>query len=349
MTQNYPLGKKLHLAAYLADWGDWDGNKMDVRKLTRLNYAFALVSENRVHCDLLKKVHWIKKFKEINPNLETFLSIGGWGADGFSDAALTNESRNCFAETALSLLTQHGFDGIDVDWEYPCRDYASIKARPEDRSNFTLLLKTLREKLNALEDKSGESHPLTIAAGAAKLFADDMELDKITPLLDTINLMTYDFHTVGPKPGHHTNLYTSVYDKGSSAAKSVEDYVNSGVPADKIVLGAAFYGRSWSGLDPSRLPFEQSGQVGKSYSYAALKDTIIDKGQFKRHWDDSAQASYLSDGSNFITYDDPESLTCKVHFIKEKGLAGIMFWEWSEDKDNELLNTLADIILADII
>jgi len=343
MTGINRLEKKHHLAGYLADWGNWDGNNMDVRKLTRLNYAFALVSENRVHCDSLKKVHWIKIFKQINPNLETFLSIGGWGADGFSDAALTNESRNCFAETALSLLTQYGFDGIDVDWEYPCRDYANIKARPEDRSNFTLLLKTLREKLNALEDKNCQSHPLTIAAGAAKLFADDMELDKITPLLDTINLMTYDFHTVGPKPGHHTNLYTSVYDKGSSADKSVEVYLNSGVPADKIVLGAAFYGRSWSGLDPSNQPIGQNGQVGKSYSYAALKDTIIDKGQFKRYWDDTAKAPYLSDGSNFITYDDTESLTHKVKYVKEKGLAGIMFWEWSEDKEDELLNTLTEL------
>jgi len=344
MTEFYKTGKKLHLAAYLADWGNWDGNLMDVRKLTRLNYAFALVSENRVHGDTLKKVQWIKRFKEINPNLETFISVGGWGADGFSDAALTCDSRDYFAETALALMEQHGFDGIDVDWEYPCRDYAKIKARPEDRENFTLLLKALRNKLDALEDKTGKKHPLTIAAGAAKLFADDMELDKITPLLDTINLMTYDFYTIGPKPGHHTNLYPSKYDETSSGAKAVDTYMNSGVPAGKIVLGAAFYGRCWSGLESSRLPFEQTGQVGKSYSYAALKEKIIDKGQFKRYWDDSAKAPYLFDGSNFITYDDPESLTHKAQYVKEKGLAGIMFWEWSEDCDNELLNTLADQI-----
>lgn len=343
MATNKTQEQKFHIAAYLADWADWDGNQLAVQKLTRLNYAFALVSDNKVHCDKLKKVSWIKKFKEVNPNLETFISIGGWGADGFSDAAFTSDGRECFAETALAVMLQHGFDGIDIDWEYPCRDWANIKARPEDRENFTLLLEAVREKLDAQEDKSGRKHPLTIASGAAKIFVDDMEIEKISNVLDTINIMTYDFYTVGTKPGHHTNLYPSIHDSTSSGAKAVEVFLNAGVPAEKIVLGAAFYGRCWTDLDPTLSPFEQTGKVGKSYNYAALKANILGKGKFTRHWDDSAKAPYLFDGNSFITYDDPESLAHKMNFAKEKNLGGIMFWEWSQDMDNELLDTLAKL------
>lgn len=333
-----------HVVAYLADWSSWELSKMNVHKLTRLNYAFALVKDNKVHGEMLNKIDCIKHFKKVNPNLETLISIGGWGADGFSDAALTKETRQDFADTALEFLIKHSFDGIDVDWEYPCRDYAKIKARAEDRANFTLLMKALRDNLNKLEDETGQHHPLTIAAGAAKQFAEDMELEKLVPLLDTINLMTYDFRTVEANPGHHTNLFCSENATKSSADSAVKIFVESGVPVEKLILGAAFYGRGWSELDPSKSPFKQNGLSGKSFTYSRIKKELLMNPNYKRVWDEVAKAPYLTNGTDFVTYDDTQSLRNKVAYVKENELAGIMFWEWSEDSDDELLDTIVNAL-----
>lgn len=335
-----PTKQNHEIIAYLADWAGWDPANLPVEHLTRLNYAFALVSEGHVTGDHWQRVHLLKELKKRNPELKTVISIGGWGADGFSDAALTEAGRETFARSALALLKQHEFDGLDVDWEYPCRDFANIAARPEDKENFTRLMEILRRHLDAFSQETGQSCLLTIAAGAAKMFAEDMELDAVAPLLDSINLMTYDFHTVEAAPGHHTNLYPSAQKSKNSGCQAVEVYKAAGVPAEKIVLGAAFYGRGWTGLHPESAPFGQIGQSGLSYPYAALADQILLRKDFRRYWDDPAKAPYLFNGDTFITYDDPESLYYKVRYVKEQGLQGIMFWEWSEDKEGILLDAI---------
>lgn len=340
MTNGYD--QKRHILAYLADWGDWDGDIMDVSKLTHINYAFAIISNGLVVGDSLKKVCWIKEFKRRNPALKALISIGGWGADGFSDAALTENSRSLFADTAIALMLEHSFDGLDLDWEYPCRDFAGIVARPEDKKNYTLLVQLLRQRLDNLTKETGIPYLLTMAAGAAKMFADDMELALLVQCFNYINIMTYDFYNGGSnQAGHHTNLFESKEDPTTSSAKAIETYISSGIPAKKSVLGAAFYARGWSGLDSTKHPLTQPGNPGISYTYANL-DQVADKNGFKRYWDDAAKAPYLWNGDTFITYDDPESLKHKVQYVKDMGLAGIMFWEWSEDKDNELLNTIYD-------
>ena len=69
--------------------------------------------------------------KKQNPRLKVIVSVGGWEADGFSDAALTEASRNAFAQSAVELLRAHRADGIDLDWEYPGQGVAGIKYRPK--------------------------------------------------------------------------------------------------------------------------------------------------------------------------------------------------------------------------
>src|SRR6185295_2655734 len=112
--------------------------------------------------------------KKQNPKLKVIISVGGWEADGFSDAALSDESRTKFAESALTLLRQHHADGIDLDWEYPGQGVAGIKFRPEDKENFTRLLRTLRERLDAASTADGRSgtdrYTLTIASADREYF-----------------------------------------------------------------------------------------------------------------------------------------------------------------------------------
>ncbi len=163
---------------------------------------------------------------------------------------------------------------------------------------------------------------------------------QIHPLLDSINLMTYDFYTAGPNPGHHTNLYPSQHDPKNSGHQAVRTFIEAGVTAEKIILGAAFYGRGWSGLKSDESPFGQKSQSGLSNPYSRICTDILTNPKYRRYWDDAAKAPYLWNGDTFITYEDPESLHHKVEYVKDNGLGGIMFWEWSEDKDNALLDAL---------
>ncbi|MDZ4910830.1 chitinase, partial [Clostridium perfringens] len=87
------------------------------------------------------------KLRDINPDLQVIAAIGGWAAEGFSDAALTPTSRYAFARNVQKLINDYKLDGIDIDWEYPGSSASGIKSRPEDKENFTLLLTALRDVL----------------------------------------------------------------------------------------------------------------------------------------------------------------------------------------------------------
>lgn len=147
---------------------------MDAAKLTHINYAFTHIKDNKIipiegqNDDA--NYAYLQSLKAQNPNLKILNSVGGWGADGFSDAAMTETSRNAFADSIIEYVKKYGLDGIDLDWEYPTQDAGGIvTGRPEDKENFTLVLKLIREKLNVLGLENNKYYELTIAAGAAHL------------------------------------------------------------------------------------------------------------------------------------------------------------------------------------
>ena len=185
---------------------------------------------------------------------------------------------------------------------------------------------------------------MTIAAGAGEYFIDGAEMDAVQQYIDYVNLMTYDMRGSFQKiTGHHTNLFASAYDPdGISCEKAVNIFQKAGVPAEKIVLGAAFYGRVWKGVNDENCGLNQNAETTGRYtlSYTELVNNYINKNGFVRYWDDSAKAPYLFNGDVFISYDDEMSLKHKAQYIKEKELAGIMFWEYSLDKSYTLVDTL---------
>ena len=120
-------------------------------------------------------------------------------------------------------------------------------------------------------------------------------------------------------------------------------HLNVGIPSRKLVLGVAFYGRSFSGVNRENSGLYQPyGHYAGEHSYSELIRDFIDKQGFKRLWDDAAKAPYLwnSESATFITYDDPESLRAKASFVKSHRLGGIMYWEQSHDPDGRLLSTI---------
>lgn len=318
------------IIAYIYE--DADIQSVSAEKLTHVNYAFALVSEQGevvlADPEAPARLAQVRALKAKNPRLKTLLSVGGWGADHFSDAALTAESRRKFAASAVALVKRHGLDGIDMDWEYPGQPGPGIKYRAEDKQNFTLLLRELRRQL-------GPRGLLTIASSAGPYF-QHTEMDRLHVHLDWINIMTYDFAgSWTPVTGHHAAL------RGAPSVESfVRQHLAAGIPSSKLVIGVPFYGRGWTGVHPSNDGLGQPYENAVEFPWSAIsKET-----GFERHWDATAQAPFLWNPRTrtFVSLDDPESLRLKAQYVREHDLGGIMYWEHSHDPGEELLDVLVE-------
>jgi chitinase len=322
----------------------WVPSEIHPGKLTHINFAFARIDANgRVtlpdsESESLKRVVGLKK---VNPRLKILISIGGWQADGFSDAALTESSRAVFADSALELVRKFSLDGVDIDWEYPGQGVAGIKYRAEDKQNFTLLLKALRDKLDS------HRYLLTIASADHEYF-DHIEMGALYVYLDWINVMTYDFYNSLTKTtGHHAGLYRSstAAPTDRDAASAIAQHLAAGIPAEKIVLGVAFYGRGFTDVRPVSNGLNQPyGKFEAAHDYSELANALIGRQGFVRYWDEQAKAPYLwnSVSRTFISYDDPQSIQAKAQYVKAHHLGGMMFWELSEDRNDELLDAIVE-------
>ena len=335
----------------------WSAEDINGEKLTNLNIAFAHIKNGT---DLYIKdmqdspegmpgfknlFKEIAKVQEQNPNLRINLSIGGWGADGFSDMAMTKETRSQFIANVIDWVKKYKFDGVDIDWEYPVNGgWGAIKARPEDKENFTYLLQELRTALDKLSKETKQNYELTFAAAATPGYLTWIEPKKVAPLVDYIKLMTYDFYGAWSKTtGHLANLYWNPKKPGDlSVDGTVKKFVSAGIPANKILLGVPFYGRGWKGVKNNNNGLYQEVEEAVYPDGITYPDImkLLEKPEYKRYWDDAAKAPYIYNGDVFITYEDKQSLQEKVKYIKDKGLRGIMVWEYAHDMDNKLLDVL---------
>jgi chitinase len=335
---------------YVTDWSNWNPDDEKFAKLTHINYSFAhLGDQEGTVVESFSKAYNIARLKQNNPHLKIILSIGGWGANYFSEAAETDEHRKQFAKTSIEIIKKYGMNGIDLDWEYPTSTAGGIiTASPDDKYNFTLLLKQIREDLNVLEQATGDEYILSIAAGAFMSNGENTQLTEIIKYLDFINVMTYDMEkwvTGGRNTSHHANLYTSNKVPGQVGATTyIERFINNGVPASKLLLGTAFYGRGASGINvsPDNV-FDKffTGANSLTYTYTKIKnELLIPSSGYTRYWDDTAKSPYVFNGDKFISYDDPQSIEAKVNYVKDNNLRGIFFWEFTQDQTGDLINAI---------
>ena len=277
---------------------------------------------------------------------DVLLSIGGWGAGNFSEAALTDAARARFADTAVELVRRHDLDGLDIDWEYPAHPGPGISHRPEDKQNFTQLLTVLREKLDALSaTNSGRRYLLTIAAADGEA-AKGLEIAKIARILDWINLMTYDFYgSLTPTTGHHAALYRSrtAAPDSRNTQQAVDEFIKAGAPASKINIGLAFYGRTFGDVTVDHHGLHQRfGSDGGFISWQEIARDHLGKPGVVRYWDEQAQSAWLWNEKQrrLISYDDPQALQAKARFVRQRGLGGVMYWEHAQDPDEQLLDVV---------
>jgi len=305
--------------------------KGDASRLTHVNIAFAVVKNGRGSVDHWTNSKEIKEFIKNKGHIKVVLSVGGWGAGGFSPAVATAEGRELLSQTLLDIVDGYGFDGIDLDWEYPCSDMAGIEASPDDKPNYTLWVQLLRQKL-------GPDKLLTMAAGGSQFCCDSLEIEKLMNEMDFINLMTYDM-CPWDKVGYHTALFPS--DAGCpSSDRVVTMYEKAGVPRDRLVLGCGFYGRVYKDVDGLSAPVSGAPSFLRG-GYPGIVERINKSGL---QYDEVAEAPYVYDAETreFITFDNPRSLAAKAKYAKETGLCGVMFWEYTHDDTNSsMLKALA--------
>ena len=228
---------------------------VSAHKLDAINFAFAQVDPaGEVYLDTdtaAGSLAGLVALRADNPDLKVLAAVGGWGADHFSDAALTQASRARFAASLTRLVREHDLDGIDLDWEFPTLPGPGIGHRPEDRDNFSLMLEEVRAQLDALGHKHGRHYLLTIAA-ADGISARGMDLPRIVRVLDWINLMAYDFYGDGTT-SHHAALDRSrlASDDTRTTVRAVDEFLAAGVPPHKLNVGVAFYGREFADVEPA--------------------------------------------------------------------------------------------------
>jgi len=324
-------------------------DQIDPTKLTRINYAFSNILNGRMVIGSpadAQNFALLRSLRNRNPNLTVLVSVGGWlWSTNFSDMALTRDSRAIFEDSVMQFLTRYDLDGLDIDWEYPGMPGAGHPFRPEDKQNFTALLKELRERFDA-SARRGRRLYLTIAMGASDEVIANTEMQKVQRYVDTVNLMTYDYYEPGSESitGNHSPLYADPADpKSASSADTVRAFEKAGVPAEKILLGVPFYGHEWGQVkDQNHGLFQVGKAIPGAYTPFSVIDTTMLGHSFTRYWDDAAKVPYLYNPEQkiFVSYEDPESLKLKCDYIRTQKLAGIMFWEYFGDSNNKLLPTI---------
>jgi chitinase len=307
-----------------------------------------------------------KYFKSIYPDKKVIVSIGGWTrGENFHAMALTAASRTTFINSVIDFLKTYPFiDGVDIDWEYPGINRAGdpndsndrgCPGGPEDKLNFTALLKEIRAAYNA---NGMTTKMLTIAAPAGYEKLALIEPDKFAQYLDFINVMTYDMHGAWETvTNHQSPLYADPEDPSPTTPIDVKNKYNAsdclttlnvvyGVPKNKLNMGTPFYSRGWKGVLPGPKgnglyqtstgaytgSLDSPSAPGGQEPWFTLKQFETTAGWVK-YYDNTADAVWLYNQSKgvFLTYEDEKTLTDKCNYVNSNAYGGIILWEITGD------------------
>jgi len=365
------------VVGYFPDWtvSSLPAEKVPFTKLTHVNYAFALVGQdNRIQLDstsLLKQVVDLAHAKQT----KVLISIGGWtGSRYFSSMAATAATRDVFVQDVISFIKSNNVDGIDLDWEFPGRLGMSCNVVDvaNDSANLLLLLKELRTKIDAAFGNAKKE--ITMAVRIAPFDGPSgtplTDVSAYARYIDRINIMAYDI----AGPWSKTTNANAPLTGPESFVGSLQAWRNAGFPAEKIVMGLAFYGRALKVTQPMHgklagTPIESVAPKGDQEDAPwaepcpGAKETLSGTWQWnniraqgllssdkanavagqgwQKFWDDQTQTPWLYNDSDkiFITYDDARSLTVKADKALCEGLSGVMIWDLHQD-NGELINVV---------
>lgn len=272
--------------------------------------------------------------KTTNPGLETWISIGGWNfnepgptATAFSDMVSSQENRTKFVNEVTRFMETYAFDGLDLDWEYPSA--SDRGGSPADKANYVLLCKDLRAAF-------GTVYGLSVTLPASFYYLQNFDVADMEEHVDFFNIMTYDLHGVwekgiegiGIRP--HTNI--TEIDAGLDLLWRAD------VASEKINMGMAWYGRSYTlqntncttpngicQFSEAGMPGPCSGAAG-SLNLEEIQDILAEE-QLTPILDKAAAIKYTAyNKTQWVSYDDDETIRMKQAFASSRCLGGTMVW-----------------------
>ncbi|KEZ44525.1 Chitinase 1 [Scedosporium apiospermum] len=344
--QDIPAGEITHVLYAFADIAS-DGTVISSDPWADTDKRYDTDSWGDVGNNVYGCVKQLFLHKKKHRNLKVLLSIGGWTySPKFAPIAATEEGRRKFASSAVKLVADWGFDGLDIDWEYP--------QNAAEAQNLVDLLRTCRELLDAYaaEHAPGYHFTMTVASPAGAQNYNTMLLEAMDPLLDAWHLMAYDYAGAWDSTtGHQANIYP---DPSNAAATkfntetAVNAYLQRGIDPGKLVMGVPLYGRSFMNTQGMGLPYSGIGAGSIEDGIWLYKD--LPRPGAQEVWDNVVEASYSYDPASqeLITYDTVTSTTRKAEWLIDRGLGGAVFWEASGDRKGagSLITTLANTMIS---
>lgn len=331
------------IAYYKGD--DKQIDKYDVSKLTHIIFSFCHLKDGKLSVYSPKDsiaIKYLVSLKYKNPKLKIMLSLGGWGGcEPCSEVFSIAEKRTAFAKSVKEVNDYFKTDGLDLDWEYPTIEgFPGHLFQKSDKKNLTALVVLLRKEL-------GTKNELSFAAGGFLKYLDEsVEWKKIMPLVNRVNIMSYDLVNGYSKvTGHHTPLF-STNPTEESTDRAVDYLLKLGIPANKLVIGAAFYTRVWSAVANVNNGLYQFGVATSGIDFKDYEITFTKEKGWNYFWDEKAKAPYWYNEKEklFATGDDIASVKEKTNYVVKKKLGGIMFWELTLDKkQNGMVDAIDEI------
>lgn len=310
--------------------------------LTHVLYAFGRIDPDTGKVVLANPAKDREKLKELrrrrgeNPELKILLSVGGPTYSAFfSDAALNDGSREIFAQSCLDLVRKEELDGLDINWEYPVlggRD--DVIHRAEDKENYTKLLQEIRSVLDILQEEEGKPLFLTATGAPNKQFLNQIEPVAVAQTVDYIFVMAYDFWGTWES---RTGLNAPM-DKVRSI---IEAYLEAEVPGEKLILGIPLYGYRYFGVQESDNGLNAKYEDGDSVTCDMLTNYFEDESYVQYRY---KKTPYLYGNGIFISYEDTDSIASKAALARKLGLAGVGFWETSQDREGRLVESAANAL-----